>query len=1018
MSFPAGQVCNAGTVMSRRLCIYLICILAPVFAHALSPDKSIDHFVTDMWRTSDGLPELAIESLVETSDGYLWVGTQEGLARFDGQHFSVFDHVNTPQLAADYIMMLAEDAQHTLWIGSDSGMVVRSGDGTFRSFAEKDGLHIGRITCGLSGDDGSIWAGGTDGLAHIVAGRVVRTFDMRDGLDSSTVTNIANDHEGSIWIIARGHLHRLRNGKIEHVTATNGISEDVIRVLIDKNHRPMILTNTPTIFRLTGDRFEPWWPSSVPKTERIRAIHEDRDGTVWYATDTQGLFRTRKFASGREFTEKGFNDYRFQLLYEDSAGNIWLGTIGRGLIRLHDGSFSTLTKRDGLAGDSALSVLVDKSGTAWIGTASGLTQISADAVEQFSMANGLASNHISSLAADHNDGIWIGMRGNVVSHISGGKINRTFTLKPPLVGNVVSAILEDSQRRLWIGTRGAGLAQQTAGGLQYFTNGDAQPENFINAITEDSRGDVWIGTNAGIWRIHDGKVDTRPLNDAGADWTTTSIYEDPKRRLWIGTISGGLIRVQNGVITRYSHEQGLPDDTINSILSDAHGDLWLGSNSGIIRIAADQIDDAAVGRHDRIKVMQFGEADGMRIAETISGSQPTAWRSGDGRLWFVTGEGVAVVDPERIQRDTRPLKPIIESVHANDKPVNFTDTDLTLPAKTSRLEIHYTAPNLVSAQAMHFRYRLSNYDDNWAEVGNERVARYVNVPPGPHRFEVQVRREYEDWNSADGTVSFYVAPTFYQTPWFFAALAVGAFAVLLLLHHLRIQWLRMESAVADERRRIAGEIHDSLAQGFTAISVQIEAALGRLQRAPDLAVSHLRLARDVAGTSLAEARRSVWNLQPTPSSVSSLTASIKTTCEQIVFGYATTLSITANGKPWIANPFIEQNIVRIAQEAVANAVHHGEAREVQVNLAYRFTHLILAITDDGHGFDVSKCQIAADRGFGLKSMRRRVEGLHGQMDIQSAPGVGTRIEVIVPRSNFLRRIPGLLATKGPRHDAA
>jgi signal transduction histidine kinase/ligand-binding sensor domain-containing protein len=1009
------RVLNAGAAMSRCLCLFLICAGAPHLAHALSANKSIDHFVTDTWRTGDGLPELAIEALLETSDGYLWVGTQEGLARFDGEHFSVFDHVNTPPLRSDFILMLAEDAQHTLWIGSESGLVMRSVDGTFRSFTEKDGLHVTRVACGMSDVDGSVWVGGTGGIAHIVEGRVVESFDARDELDR--VTDIASDHAGSIWIVARGHLNRLRDGKIEHFSIADGLSENVTRVIIDKNHQPQILTNTPTIFRLSQGRFEQGSPQGIPKSERIRTIHEDRDGTIWYLSDTQGLFRTRKFPNGGQFTEKGFGDIRLELLYEDRAGNIWLGSLGRGLIRLHDGSFNTLTKRDGLVGDGALSVLVEKSGTAWIGTASGLTRLNADAVSQFSTADGLPSNHVSSLASDHSDGLWIGMRGNAVSHLRKGKIDRTLVLKLPLVGNVVSAVFQDSQGRLWMGTTGAGLVLNTGDALHYFTNGDAQAENYINAIMEDSRGDVWIGTNNGIWNVHDGKIDTHPLNDAAARWTITSIYEDPQNRLWVGTMAGGLKKVQGGVISEYGREKGLPD-TINNILSDDGGNLWLGSNRGIVRIPSDQIEDIVAGRRDRFEATLFGEADGMRIAETISGNQPTSWRADDGRLWFVTGEGVGVVDPKRIERNTRPLKPIIESLRADDKSIDLAHADFKLPAKTSRLEIRFTAPDLVSANAMQFRYRLSNYDDTWSYVGNERVARYVNVPPGTHRFELQARRDYEDWSAAAAGVDFYVTPMFHQTPWFYAALAFAALAILWLLHHLRIQWLRMESAVADERRRLAGEIHDSLAQGFTAISVQIEAALGRLARAPDMAISHLRLARDVAGTSLAEARRSVWNLQTTTSSVSSLLTSIRSTCEQVVFGYRTVLAINAVGKPWIANPSIEQNVVRIVQEAVANAVHHGEANEVQVNVAYKLTHLILTITDDGRGFEVGKCQSTANRGFGMKSMLGRTESLHGRMDIQSVAGVGTRIELTIPRSNLLRHLPGMFTTTGSRHDAA
>jgi ligand-binding sensor domain-containing protein/signal transduction histidine kinase len=999
-------------------CAALLALLAlSAAAHALRPERPIDHLVIDTWRTGDGLPELAIEALLETSDGYLWVGTQEGLARFDGLHFTVFDHVNTPLLRADYVTMLVEDAEHALWVGSQSGLLTRHADGIFVPITAKDGLQVTRVFCGLRAGDGSIWVGGAGGLAHIASGHVVRSYDQHDGLESSLVTDLAIDHDGSLWIVARNRLHRLRNDRIERFSQADGIAgQDVVRVFTRRSGQLMVLGSAPMIFNWDGKRFDAWWPPGVPTAERIRAIHEDREGTLWFASDTHGLFRIRTRPGAGDITDHAFDKLRFEVLYEDSAGSLWLGTLGRGLLRLHDGSFDSLTESDGLAGDAALSVLAESSGDVWIGTTSGLTRLSGASVRRYSTADGLPNNHAAALADDRLGGLWIGLRGNVVAHLRQGKIDGTMALKPPLVSNSVSAVLVDARGQLWVGTNGGGLAWNSSDGLRYFNHGDNREANYINAIAEDSHGTLWIGTNVGLWSIRGGELDTSPLGDAAvSNCPVTSLHEDERNRLWIGTMSCGLWRVERGMVTRYGREQGLPDDTINSIVAGENGDLWLGSNNGIVTIPHAQVDEIATGRRQRFDVMRFGEADGLRIAETVSGTQPVSWRGADGRLWFVTSLGVAVVDPKHIQRDLRPLQPLIEDVRANETAAAFTAGELRLPAKISRLEIRYTAPDLISGSALQFRYRLSNVDDAWSYVGNERVARYINVPPGPHRFEVQARRELDDWSSLTAAVDFDVAPLFYQTGWFLASMALLGGLILWLLHHLRIRWLRMETAVADERRRIAGEIHDSLAQGFTAISVQIEAALGRLQRAPDLAVSHLRLAREVAGKSLTEARRSVWNLHSAPPSVSSLMTSIQSACEQIVYGYETKLTIAASGKAWIANPFIEQNVVRIAQEAVSNALHHGEAANVEVLLGYRFTQVTLTITDDGRGFDACASPASSDRGFGLAGMRRRADALRAEMKIESSPGVGTCIRVAVPRRNLLRGLPSRFA--GRRHHA-
>jgi len=298
---------------------------------------------------------------------------------------------------------------------------------------------------------------------------------------------------------------------------------------------------------------------------------------------------------------------------------------------------------------------------------------------------------------------------------------------------------------------------------------------------------------------------------------------------------------------------------------------------------------------------------------------------------------------------------------------------------------------------------MENVDKDWIDVAGERVARYTNVPPGAHQFDVQARRDNEEWNASVSTTAFNVAPLFYQTWWFLIACIVAAIALLSIFHHLRVKWLHMESAVADERRRIAGEIHDSLAQGFSAISVQIEAALGRLDRAPDLAASHLKLARDVSRTSLSEARRSVWNLQ-SPSQETNLIGTIAAACEQITYGHGVTLRTNSTGNVWPVNPAAENNLLRIAQEAVSNAIHHGAPGEIHIETMYTFNHLLLTVTDDGCGFDVSAGSRQPDRGFGLSNMQRRAQAMNGRFEVTSATGVGTRISVSIPRIALLNRI--------------
>ena len=960
----------------------------------------------DTWQTDAGLPELAVQSIFEASDGYLWIGTQEGLARFDGAKFEVFDHVNTPALKSDFITAIVEDGDHALWIGTTQGLAMRSADGRFTTFGSEQGFPLPRVSMAAADSDGSVWIGGRGGVAHIVHGHVERVFGVADGLANDFVGYLAVDRDGTLWVTTRGHLHRIKSGKVENFSEAEGLKGHSISGLFTSRSGELwVLTIGSGLFRRDGDRFNAWWPNGVPESVNVRDLLEDRDGTIWVATDARGVFRTWQHLLSGTTSEQGLNDLGVQTLFEDSAGSLWIGTLGRGLIRLRDGSFTAYTKSEGLSTDSVFSVMQDRHGDVWAGTLNGLTRISIDEVRSYSHANGLSGNYISALGDDNAGGLWVGIGGLGLDHLSNGKVDRTISLKPAQSAASVTAIVLDRQGRLWAGTDVAGVARIVGGNIDYLTTQQGMPENFVGAIAEDVRGEIWIGTNRGLGKVDGDRVDADALHDEELrSAAILSLYVDGRDTLWIGTLGRGLWRYSGGHLTHYSMREGLPNETINSIVTDVQDNLWLGSNRGIFRIQRSELDDVAAGRRATMQVTHFGQADGMKSAETSAGAQPSAWRSSDGRLWFATVQGAVVVDPERIATARPPLRTYVESVRANDQPVDLHADAAHVPAATSRLEIRYAAPDLLDAETTRFRYRLQGVDTDWVDVGGERIARYANVPPGARRFEVQARRDNEAWNGAMTAVTFQIAPMFYQTWWFAAVCAAVLIGLLWFLHHLRVEWLHMQSAVADERRRIAGEIHDSLAQGFSAISVQIEAALGRLDRAPDLAVGHLKLARDVSRTSLSEARRSVWNLQSPPPSQTSLVAAISAACEQIAYGRGASVRVQAHGHAWSVNPAAENNLVRICQEAVSNAIQHGGAAQIHIDAMYTFNQLVLTVTDDGAGFDTAAVPATPGRGFGLANMRRRAAATGGRLDIVSAHGVGTRITVMLPRVAMLNRL--------------
>lgn len=979
-------------------------------AHALNNEKTISQFTQSTWRTAEGLPELSIQTLEETNDGYLWVGTQEGLARFDGQHFTVFDHTNTPAFQSDFVTTLLEDDAHFLWVGTINGLLLRDSHGMFQSLAPEEPCKLSRVLSASRDRDGTIWIGGIGGLLHASSGHVLRCFRQSDGLANDVITSVVADGDGVIWTIARGHLHRISNGHVEDIATPIDSDDRPIHLYHDNHQAPILQTWKEQLLRWDGAHFQKWQPSGVSYTGRARAVLEDRDGGFWIATESSGLYRSRVQTDRPRAGEHELDDVGMQTLFQDKSGNLWVGTLGHGLVRLRDGVFTMFSRREGLAAQGATSVVTDSHGSVWVGTLNGLTRFDKNGAHQITLRQGLSNSFINALANAADGGIWVGMRGNIVDHIIDGRVDHHIDVESTLPMGAVTVVVEDNQHRLWIGTDGGGVFVWSNGSLKNYTTSDGLPSNLITTLSPGSHGMFWVGTSNGVATIAGDSVDRNPVLDGKlTDTTIVSLYEDIHGMIWIGTLSRGLVRVDGSEVTTFGAQQGLLDETVNCVLMDDDNNLWIGGNRGIVRIKSTSIVDVVNKAKQRLEISAFGEANGLKSGKTEDCTQSSATGAANGRLWFATMEGAAVVDPDNLGLAPFPLEPQIEQMFADNTLVNPILSEASLPSNLASLEIHYTAPDLTAAEAVEFRYRLTGTYDNWTNVGNERTARYVNVAPGLHRFEVQARRRNDMW-SGSASIALSVPPLFYQTHWFFILALATVFLMLWITHYLRIESLRSRSAVADERRRIAGEIHDNLAQGFSAISIQIDAASRAIERSKELAIKHLTIAREVAISSLADARRSVWNLQSRRTTANSLAASIQSVGEQLTLGREIRLSTRIEGVPWIPNATVEHDMTRIAQEAVSNAIEHGKATEVDVLITYHRLHLELEVTDNGRGFEKEKPD-RPHRGFGMVNMERRAHASGGHMLINSAQGVGTSVWIGIPRVKLLRIFEGPSAPK-------
>jgi len=977
----------------------MLCLLAPLQpAAALDPSKATTQYVHSTWGTDDGLPQNSVNRILQTSDGYLWVGTQAGLARFDGVNFTVFDQTNTPSLRDDYISDLVEDTEGTLWIGTSNGGVTYLRNGVFShvdAIGERGGSSLAATA------DGGVWIGGYGGLKQLRNGKIVNAYAAADGLSGDPIRRLVAGNDSSLWIATSVGLDRLASGTIQSYPMSGNLPGNIAMLHLGADDSLWVQLQDLRLMRRAHGRFEVSKALGTLNSS-IRDMLETRDGSIWFASATEGLLRVDGSNVSRYTTKDGLSSDEVNDLYEDRDGNLWVGTNGGGLDRFHDGIFTTYAKEEGLASDRAYSVIEDSAGDVWVTTAAGLSRIRGDNIVSFTTADGLLTNNIWSLLEDHKQNLWIGTANSGLMLMKQSRVLPALSIRDGVPPYPVSGIMEDSKQRLWMSTSGGGLVRYDDGKIDLFSRESGLSTNSIFALAEDARGTVWVGTSDGLNSIQEGRIKSYTTDGLSHAWVV-SLYI-ANNILWIGTLGRGLFRFENNRFTRYTRQQGLPDDSINNILEDGAGNLWIGSNKGIFRLARNDLDAVSAGLRKWIRPVVFGKADGMKSSETNSATQPSGWRAHDGRLWFPTIRGVVVVDPTRLSLSNHYPAAHVEAMLADETSVNL-GVPVKLAPGTRRLEIRYTAPSLSNPERTKFRYRLDGFDKQWIAGGADRRAQYTNLPPGDYTFHLATSDESGHWGAKEGTLQFTLRPQLFQSAWFQMLCLLLGLCLAASAYRLRINWLHARAGVLEERHRIAAEIHDTLAQGLSGVIFQTEAALLSMERAPHRTATHLRSARDLAKSSLKQARDSVWNLSPPVPDQKSLLESLSAMAEQLAAGRVDELDIQSSGIAWPMSADAEHHVVLVAQEAISNAIQHGKARAIAIDLSFAADALHLVITDDGAGFSATSSSVSTHaRGYGMGNMRRRSHSLNAKLEVASEVGKGTHVALAIPRPNKVTRL--------------
>jgi signal transduction histidine kinase/ligand-binding sensor domain-containing protein len=958
-------------------------LLAAPLPHQLVPVA----YGVDFWRGSDGLTQSRIRAIVQTRDGYIWLGTDGGLVRFNGERFTEFT-VQSGDLRDNEVWALQEDEAGSLWIGTYGGGLTRLKDGRFRSFTTADGLPDD-VVMGIEKDlAGNLWLKTPQGLA-VWSNGSLRRIAAEDGLPDVHATAIAANAPGGPLVATRGGIYRYANERFEPAftpAAQYGFAEQLMSV---RDGSLWIGFSSGVIVR-RDDKGSQVVRFRQSGGGEIHRLYQDPAGDIWAAVGKGlnklegGAFQPVPLESGAPALGNVYS------VLKDREGGVWLGLQSNGVARLRVSQLSTVAEEDGLPDDRARSVYQDSRGTVWIGTADGLATYKDRSVHSISDRGAAPVWDVRSIAEDKAGNLWVSAGKDLLA-MRGGRFARV----PGWAGKYeIEVVYRDPAGDMWIGTDGAGLFRFSGDRFTNFTTAEGLGSNHVRAILADRTGALWISTfGNGVSRYYRGGFTTINTKDGLAGDRVVAIHEDEEGAIWFATRQG-LSRLDRGRFFTWKSDAGLFSSFVYSIVDDGAGNFWFSSAEGIFRVAKKELRNYARGALARVNSVAWDERDGMKTRAGNLGNQPVACGIRDGQMLFSTMRGVVIVDPARLSADTFVAPVYIEKAIVNRREQPLRQQGIA-PLGQGEFEVHYSSLSYSAPGKLRFRYMLENFDHDWIDAGNRRFTYYTNLPPGSYRFRVAARRTDGEWREAQTSYVFDLKPPFFRT-WFFilaasaCVLLLAAFMYWLHMHELRARY----AAVLAERNRISRDIHDTLSQNLAGIALQLDSVHMQI---PDVGGSlgqSIEEACNLTRYSLAEARRAIVDLRSDGLETQRLEEAVPEMACRVAPALNTRIEVI--GTPRRINPVAERNLLRIIQEALTNAARHAGICSVEVQLRYAADLVALRVRDDGRGFEPTTAGGAGTGHFGIVGMRERAERIGGSLTLESRPGAGTELRVEVP----------------------
>lgn len=967
------------------LLLFGAAIVRPPAAVALDPNRTAADYVRDRWGPREGFHGGPVNAIAQTPDGYLWIGSDNGLARFDGHTFRLFDHANTPSLPAGHVLELTTDSEGVLWVRIQGPHLLRYRAGVFEEAVEVDLTTPGATTMSKGARGGMLIA--RSEAPHRYSGGQFTPVAPRGAVVGLAIS-IA-ETEDAVWIGTRDRgLFAVRNGEGAPVA---GLPDQKVNALLPGKGGELWIGTDSGLARWNGGITSQGVPPSLAHRQ-VLVLAGDRDSNVWVATP-DGVFRIDPTGAAFPGPPAAPGGGTIRAIFEDRERNVWMGGSG-GLERYRDPPFVSYAAKPDAYEDSG-PLYTDAAGRIWHAPASGgLAWLKGSERREVAGA-GLADDVVYSIAGGPGE-LWAGRRSGGLTQLreDGGEFHlQSYTVADGLASSSVYAVHRSRDGSVWAGTLSGGVSRLRDGRITTYTAANGLTAEAVTAIAETPDGVIWVGTTGGVQAFANGVWRAYGGPDGLPPGRVNSLTSDPEGVLWIGA-SAGLFFIRSGQAHPASGASGWLRGEILGIAADTWGNLWIVTDRRVISIARASLTGAS---KDPVPVRQFGAADGLLWTEGMRRDR-TVTTDRLGRVWFSLHGGIAVVDPARLAA-LAPALPHIEAVVVDGRGLDVTGP-IRFSSDRRRVAFNFIGLSLAVPERVRYRYRLDGYDRDWSEPTETREAAYTNLEPRSYRFRVMASNTDGLWDGPETAITVEVAPQIWQT-WPFRAIAIALMAAAgFAAYRLRLGGvraamnLRFEERLA-ERTRIAQELHDTLLQGFLSASMQVHVAADGL---PEDSAARPRLTRALALMQqvIDEGRNAVRGLRTSDAAMMPLEAALSQIKQEMGASEDVEYRVIVEGRQRPLHPMLRDEVYRVAREALINAFRHAKASHIEVELNYAASGLRLFVRDDGTGMDEKILSAGRDGHWGLVGIRERAERIGAQLHVFSRPSAGTEIELTVP----------------------